>query len=115
MIDFACKQFKLEEVIKCGLGLSKADYKLLEFLLQQYDEWFTTDDLAKRMKLNLSTIQRSVKKLSEKQVIKRSQNNLDGGGYMYVYQIKDKDQIRELMMNIVTAWVKRVDDELKKW
>lgn len=115
MIDFACKRFQIEEVIKCGLGLTKADLKLLRYMLENGDEWFTTDELSKHLKLSLSTIQRSVKKLHERKVILRSQENLDNGGYIFLYKVKTKKSLRELMMDIVHNWVKTVDAELKKW
>lgn len=115
MIDFACKTFSLNEVIKCGLGLTKADIKLMHHMLEESDEWFTTDELAKDLNLNLSTIQRSVKKLYEKQVLLRSQSNLSNGGYIFNYRIKAKPALRDLIMAVVHNWVKTVDNELKRW
>lgn len=115
MIDFACKQFKLDEVIKCGLGLAKADYKLLEYLMKHTTDWYTTEQLAKTMNLNLSTIQRSVKKLYERDILQRNQQNLDNGGYIFIYKIKDKSHIKKRLMEIVQNWVKKVDLELNHW
>jgi predicted transcriptional regulator len=115
MIDFACKQFKIDQVIKCGLGLSKADSRLMYFLLEHSEDDFTTDDLAKKLKMDISTIQRAVKKLHEKEIIFRTQNNLSGGGYEFVYRIKSKAAIRKIIMNIVDGWAKKVETELGKW
>ncbi|MEA3430904.1 MAG: helix-turn-helix domain-containing protein [Nanoarchaeota archaeon] len=115
MIDFACKRFQLTEVIKCGLGLTKADFKLVYYMLDHADEWLTTDDLSESLELSLSTVQRSVKKLYEKSVVLRSQENLDNGGYIFLYKIKPKPALRDLIMKIVHNWVKTVDTELKKW
>jgi len=114
MIDFACKTFKLDEVIKCGLGLSKADIKLMKFLLSDED-WVTTSDLSKKLSLNLTTIQRSVKKLYEKGVVLRSQENLDSGGYIFLYKIKPKAALKDLIMGIVKNWVRTVEKEFEKW
>ena len=115
MIDFACKQFKIEEVIKCSLGLTKADLKVMVLLTKNSTKWYTTDLIAEKMELNLSTAQRAVKKLHEKDILKRMQNNLDGGGYVYAYQVKDKDQIITVIMSIVNNWVNKVEAELSKW
>ena len=115
MIDFACKRFSLDEVIKCGLGLTKADFKLMKFYLDNMGEWFTTHGLADELKLNLTTIQRSVKRLYEKGVLLRSQENLDSGGYVFLYKIKLKPALKDLMMKIVNNWVKTVEGELNKW
>jgi predicted transcriptional regulator len=32
-MEFACKNFDIEEVVRCGLGLTKGDYKILKFLI----------------------------------------------------------------------------------
>ncbi|MBU0615616.1 MAG: MarR family transcriptional regulator [Nanoarchaeota archaeon] len=114
MIDFACKSFKLERVIRCGLGLTIADFKVLEFLLKQ-DKELDTKDIAAGITVNLSTVQRAVKKLAEKELIQRRQENLDDGGYLFYYSIRSKQHIRNMIMQIVNAWVKKVDTELRKW
>lgn len=115
MIDFACKQFSLNDVIKCGLGLTKADYNVFKFLLGNNIEWFTSDLISKKLNLNLTTVQRALKKIFEKDVLIRSQKNLDNGGYIYVYQIKNKKEIHSLIMNIIKKWTKAVEVELEKW
>ncbi|MCF7872345.1 winged helix-turn-helix transcriptional regulator [Candidatus Woesearchaeota archaeon] len=115
MIDFACKRFDLNEIIKCSLGLTKADYKLMNHLLKNEEEWTTTTQLAKELKLNLSTIQRCVKTLHEKQILNRAQENLTGGGYTYTYQIKNKKELTKKIKEIVNNWVKTVDHALEKW
>ena len=115
MIDFACKRFDLNEIIKCSLGLTRADYKLMNYFLKKQDEWSTTTQLAKELKLNLSTIQRCVKTLHEKEILNRAQENLTGGGYTYVYKIKDKQELRKKIKEIVNNWVEKVDQALSKW
>ncbi|WP_406657552.1 MarR family transcriptional regulator [Methanolobus sp. ZRKC2] len=115
MIDFACKEFEIEAVIKCGLNLTKADLQVLKHFLQFGQNWLNTEHIADELGLNLSTVQRSVKKLYERNILIRSQNNMDGGGYFFVYKIRSKKEIRELIMEIVNSWVKRVDSELQAW
>jgi predicted transcriptional regulator len=113
MIDFACKQFNLDEVIKCALGLSKADLKILKHIMKKKEEGTRSEEIAKELKLDLTTVQRGVKKLSDKGVIFRSQENLDSGGYVFVYQIKSKKRINDLIMSIVNNWSNKVENELK--
>lgn len=115
MIDFACKRFDLREIIKCSLGLTKADCKLMMFLIKDYKDWHTTEDLSKKLKINLSTAQRAVKKLTERGIVIRSQENLTGGGYVYIYKVKNKKEISQIIMNIVGDWVKKVESEFDKW
>jgi predicted transcriptional regulator len=94
MIDFACKQFDLEEIVKCSLGLTKSEYKLLTYLLQN-DKQFTTEELAKTLKLDKSTIQRGVKSLHAKKLVTRGQINQTVGGYVFLYRIKERDYLRK--------------------
>ena len=115
MVDFACKEFQIEAVIKCGLNLTKAELQVLKYLLGNDTRWFTTEQIAADLSLDISTVQRSVKKLTEKKVLQKFQNNLDGGGYFFVYRIKNKREIKELIMKIIHSWVERVEKELIIW
>jgi len=115
MVDFACKEFQIEAVIKCGLNLTKAELQILKHLLGNDTRWFTTEQIAADLSLDISTVQRSVKKLTEKKVLQKFQNNLDGGGYFFVYMIKNKREIKELIMKIINSWVERVEKELIIW
>ena len=115
MLDFACKQFSLKDVIKCALGLTKADQKLLDYFMEHDEEWETTENLAKTLRVNQSTVQRSVKKLFEKGIIARKQQNLDGVGYIYLYWLHERRIVRKVIMETVESWKGRVEKELKKW
>ena len=54
MIDFACKKFDIQEVVKCSLGLSKSEFKMLKFLIENENQ-FTTEELAEALNLDKST------------------------------------------------------------
>ena len=114
MIDFACKTFDLEEVIKCSLGLSKSEFRLLKFFLER-NRRFTTGELSTNLGLDKSTIQRGVKKLHEKNLVTRSQINQSNGGYLFLYMIKDKDKIRKVILDTVNGWVEVFHEKLSKW
>lgn len=113
MINFACKRFKIEEVIKCSLGLSKADLKVMKSLLGE--DWQTSEIIAQDLNLNLSTVQRAVKKLFESKVILRQQHNLKNGGYTYLYKSKSKENISKVILEKVNLWVELVEKEFKEW
>ncbi|MDA0525386.1 MarR family transcriptional regulator [Methanococcoides alaskense] len=115
MIDFACKEFKIKDVIKCALNLTRADMKVLEYFFEEPDNWSKTEQIAILVELDLSTVQRSVKKLHEKGILTRSQNNLDGGGYSFIYKINNKKEIKGLIMGIVSKWAAKVEQELEDW
>jgi predicted transcriptional regulator len=114
MIDFACKKFDLEEVIKCGLSLTKADFFILKFLIKNNSE-FDSLNVSKKLKIDLSSAQRSLKKLREKGLVKRKQINLSSGGYVYKYSSKPKSEIKGMILDIVKSWSKRVEEELELW
>ncbi len=115
MIDFACKRFEIEDVIKCSLSLSKSEYRLLKFFLTHSEREFSTEQLAKELKLDKSTIQRGVKKLHSKELLFRIQLNQSVGGYLFKYKIKNKEKIRLRILEIIDGWILRVKQEIKKW
>lgn len=114
MIDFACKRFELTEVIKCGLGLTKSDWIILEFLMKNRKK-VTSYELAESLNIDVSTAQRSLKRLSEKSLVIRSQTNLLSGGYYYSYEINNKNEIRKMILKVIHGWVGKVELELNKW
>ncbi len=115
MIDFACKEFKIEDVIKCALNLTKADLKVMRYFLDEKEQWVDTDSLSKVLKLDISTVQRSVKKLHEKEILQRSQQNLDGGGYVFKYKVNSRTKVKNIIMSVVNSWADRLEQELEKW
>lgn len=115
MIDFACKEFELNDVLKCALNLTKSELEIMNYFLKDSNRWLTTEDIATDLALDLSTVQKAVKKLHSKEVLKRSQNNLDNGGYVYIYRIHSRREMKNLIMDIVYTWVKRVENELDEW
>ena len=109
------KSSKSKDVIKCALNLTKADLNVMKYFLNEEEQWFDTDYLSKALKLDISTIQRSVKKLHEKEILQRSQQNLDGGGYVYKYKVNSRAKIKNIIMTVVNSWADRLEQELEKW
>jgi predicted transcriptional regulator len=114
MIDFACKTFEVDEVIKCGLGLTRSDYAIMNFFLKNRKE-FSSVEISKILDLDLSTVQRALKRLNEKNVILRYQKNLSNGGYVYFYKTNDKKVIRKIILDVIHNWVKKVEEEITSW
>ena len=95
--------------------MSKTDYRVLSFLIKKKYQFFTTAEIKGILDVDLSTVQRAVKKMYEKNVLKRMQNNLSGGGYTFKYSIKSMKEIKEVVMLIVKNWTDRVESEMEKW
>ncbi|HIG95220.1 MAG: hypothetical protein QT05_C0006G0026 [archaeon GW2011_AR13] len=115
MIDFACKRFDLNEVIKCGLNLTKSDYKILQYLVFESKDVISSEEISKKLKIDVSTAQRSLKKLRDQGLVHRSQINLSPGGYVYVYSAKNRNELKKMILEIVNNWSKKVEDELNSW
>jgi predicted transcriptional regulator len=115
MIDFACKQFDLEDIIKCGLGLTKTEYEIFKYFLENKEKELVTTKIAKDLKLNLTTIQKATKKLYGKEILIRHQKNLSNGGYVYTYEISSKQKIRSVIKKLIKNWSDKVEKEIDKW
>ncbi|MGM5482379.1 MAG: MarR family transcriptional regulator [Nanobdellota archaeon] len=115
MIDFACKRFNLEEIIKCALSLTRGECKVFRFFFENPTQIFTTDNISQALSLNLTTVQKAVKKLTEKDILVRHQQNLENGGYIYTYETSPKDKIRRILKDIIKNWAKEVGKEIDKW
>ena len=115
MIKFACKPVDKEELIKCSLALSKSDYSLFLFLLENPEAGYTVKSLADSLNLDRTTIQKSVKKLLEKSVIHQYQENLSPGGYRFIYKIKEREAIKKNIYDIINEWNSNVLKIIENW
>ncbi|HLD55272.1 MAG TPA: HTH domain-containing protein [Candidatus Nanoarchaeia archaeon] len=115
MVDFACKKFIFDDILKCSLGLTKKEFNVLKYLIDNSDMELTTLKIKDKLNLNLTTIQKAVKKLSEKKILLKCKKNLDYGGYIYVYEVNYKSQIKIIIKEIIKNWNKKVEEEIDKW
>ena len=60
--------------------------------------------MSNSLELDRTTVQKSLRKLLEREIIERRQNNLDKGGYIFFYCIKKKNEVKEKMHNILRDW-----------
>lgn len=114
MIQFACKTIQVKDVIKCSLGLTKAEVLLFEHFIKS-DCFCTTQKLSEELQLDLSTVQRGVKKLYDQDVLERKQTNVSGGGYYFSYAAKSKSEIKKTLLTIINSWMGKVEDSLDSW
>ena len=115
MIDFACKRFDLDEVLRCSFNLTKTEFNILKYLMKYSGKSFTSQEISKIFKIGLSTSQRAIKKIYDKELIKKSQRNLKKGGYILVYSVKENLILKQKFLKIIHAWVKKVEDKVQKW
>ena len=93
MISFACQDIEFKDLLRCSFSMNKTEYNIMMFLLKS-DEAFTATQIGKTMKLDRTTVQKAIKKLAEKNIVLRLQTNLEKGGYMFIYRIKNKDELK---------------------
>ena len=67
MMDFACSNISIQEVIRCSFALNKTEYNLLLFLINTEFEG-TAIQIAKKMNLERTTIQKAITKLLKKKI-----------------------------------------------
>ena len=97
----------MDKTLKSLLELATADIKVFnylngnKFILCQ----FSTEKLAEKLNLNLTTVQRAVKKLSDHTLIKQKKINLSGGGYRFEYRCLDKSEL----LIVLKSFIKKFD------
>ena len=72
-------------------------------------------EIAGLIGLDRTTVQKSIKRLTEKELVLRTQKNLAKGGYIFTYSIKNKQVIKERMSEIVKKWHDNVQTEINRW
>ncbi len=115
MIDFACKRFDVDEIIKCGLGLTKSELTIFYFFVKSQEKDFTSYELSKKLNFNVTTIQKGVKKLADQNIIYRHQTNLSSGGYIFTYSCTPKRNIRIILKGIIKSWSQKVESSIDDW
>ena len=113
MISFSCKKISKEDLIKCSLVLNKTEYNVLIFLLKK-DKRFTATQISAVMELDRTTIQKSITHLVDKELVKRTQRNISGGGYTFLYLIEDKEEIKNRIKEVIQKWCKGVEDAINE-
>jgi len=113
MITFACRKIKIEEIIRCALALNKTEYNVFMFLLDK-GQSFRAIEIAKNLNVDRTTVQKALKSLLEKNLIRRIQKNLVRGGYVFLYSMKDKEEIKKRVIEIIERWYNAAVEKIKK-
>ncbi len=114
MIDFACRKIDLEEIFICTFSINRTAYRILR-VLSRSRKALTIEEISKLLNKDRTTIQKTIKQLLEKDLIERKQLNKSKGGYVYYYYVKNKEEIKKRVKNIIGEWTKNVDRALAFW
>ncbi len=112
VLEFACKRFEIDEVLKCSFGLNKTEFLILKKLLSREKK---VDELSSELGKDKSTIQRSLQKMLNKGIVKRSQRNLKKGGYVFYYKSINKQLIKEHINKLFENFRRIVNKTINEW
>ena len=113
MFTFACKRIRQEDLIRCSFELNRTEYNVMMFLMRQRKP-LPAAGIAKGMGLERSTVQKAIKRLLEKEIVRRRQRNLRNGGYVFLYELKGKEEIKNSIKEIVREWYEKVEKEIER-
>ncbi len=116
MMDFACKKVSVREVLQCSFSLTKADIEIL-YVLVQGNNWLSSSAIESSTKFDRSTVQRSLKRLTTKELCMRRQENSVRGGYNFVYQAIPRAELRNKVLAVFDGFRVKLGQSLsdKAW
>ncbi len=113
MIDFACKDIGIEELIRCSFQLSVTEYRILKRLIETEEK--SVKQLATELDVDRSTVHKSLKHLKEKNLVSRKQYNIPSGGYRYFYSSESKEEIRNRLEDLIENWSSSAKEAVESW
>ncbi|MDP7494085.1 MAG: helix-turn-helix domain-containing protein [Candidatus Undinarchaeales archaeon] len=111
---FACRSVSFKGIVTCGFELSRTEYTVMMHLLSDAEE-LTASEIAKDLAKDRTTVQRAVMSLTGKNILRRRQSNNPRGGYTFFYSIKDKDQLKQRILDIIEQWTAEIRREMTAW
>jgi len=115
-ITFACRTISKEELIRCAFDLDKTEYKILMVLSKQASQrGMTIAALSRRLGKERTTIQKGMRDLLRRKLVQREKRNLPRGGFLFLYRVRDKKQLKTKVREIVFQWYQRVRREIARW
>ncbi len=113
MITFACKTINKEDVVRCALNLNKTEYSVLDFFFKNQKRQ-TTLTFSKCLGLERTTMQKALKNLMKKKIIERKKETLKSGGYVFVYELKNKNYIKKRIKETISNWHRSALEKIEK-
>ena len=111
-MDFACKTIDLRDVLRCSFELTRADLAVFKALSEK-KEWATSATVEAKTELDRSTVQRSLKRLTDKQLCTRRQENHTEGGYTFHYQSITSTELAQKVLVVLDGFRERLGAALK--
>ncbi|RME30845.1 MarR family transcriptional regulator [Candidatus Woesearchaeota archaeon] len=111
-VQFACKRFPIAQVLRCSFNLTLTEYEVLKLLMRGER---SVEELAQRLGKDRTTVQRAIKPLIAKGLVRRRQYNLSGGGYQFFYSAVGKERIKQRVNEHFEHFTRTVRAEIENW
>ncbi|MEM4267709.1 MAG: helix-turn-helix domain-containing protein [Candidatus Woesearchaeota archaeon] len=113
-LSFACRKLTVEQLMRCSLGLSSSEIRILKVLINSTSE-LRIQNLQKSAGRDRSTVQRALNSLHKKGLIRKRQINLERGGYYYLYSALPKQIIKEKIQENFKTFNKSVEYAIEQF
>jgi len=103
-----CKKLLFNDVLKCSLGMTAGQARAFK-KMRGMRQPFTVSQLAERIGRDRSAAQRLLAALTKKGLTERFQQNLDSGGYEFVYKTLPKKELKAVLRSGVKEFTGQVE------
>ncbi len=104
----------MDKRLKFIIDLPKADCKVLKTFREDRRKEWDSDELKNKLNVNLTTVQRALKRICDKGLIIKKQKNLTGGGYVFLYKARSKVEEKLVLEHMTTLFKEDVYKVIKK-
>jgi predicted transcriptional regulator len=98
---FAKKFDKPSDLLCCAFGLRDSEIDTY-FALMSGEK--TVEEIAEMIERDRTTVQRVLKKLHKKNLVKRKRETFDRGGYYYLYEAISTETVRTRILEQLDEW-----------
>jgi predicted transcriptional regulator len=112
MVNLQCSEIDSKELIQCTFNLKKTELRIFLYLLKNQRS-ISSNDIADELGLDRTTVQKSIKGLLDRDIVLRRQLNLDSGGYVFLYCVKEKEELKKQMKEIIHNWALKAEHQLE--
>jgi len=112
-MNYDCGRVDVEELLACSLNLKKSEFRIFKLLFKE-ENALTAIELSDKLTLDRTTVQKILKKFLDQSLVQRFQENLDNGGYLFRYKVRDKLEIKKHIKQILTNWYSKGNELLEK-
>jgi len=122
-MNYYCKKAKMktissnqeiccDDVIKYIYNLNKLDIEVYKTLCKKKES--RTNELAKNIKKERSTVYRSLQRLSDCGLCNKKTKTLPKGGYYYAYSAIKKEEIKKNLETCIEEWSQKMKETLEE-